>query len=293
MLCSWPSCCLGQMILIGSLYLASITRLRYEFNDDIDQIRIVDMFPENHRYLHFEDSVQGVLNLSAHHEPVLEYIGLMVAAARSFNVLPESVLLGGLGSCSLVHALDHWWHRHARIQTVEYSQRIHELARRYFRLRSRNEVIIGDFRSCLEEDMFEVSDLILVDCYSALSIPPHLTTLQFMELLYESLSEKGACIFNLWSPDCNELCGDQLRTMLEVFQRVAVVQCRDDQNFVAMVRKNPRAEWPGYLQWKAKRYDVRILSLDDRIYWPQYLHGSEIITDENMGQFFEAVSMPL
>lgn len=271
--------------------MSHFSRVRFEFKDDCEHIRIIDTYPENHRSLHFEDSIQGVLDLSAHHEPVLEYVALMTQAAKALQVLPKTVLIGGLGSCSLLHALDYLWHRNTQIQTVELSPKVLELARRFFRLRSRNQVAIDCLRGFLE-DTDERYDLIMVDCYTALSIPPHLTSLEFMQLLYDRLDEDGSCIFNLWSARCNELCGDQLRTMLEVFERVDLVHCREDQNLVALVRKNPDGPWPGHLTWKERRYDVAPLQLEG-YGLPDYMVEAEVITDDTLGDFFEAVGMEL
>lgn len=269
----------------------SFSRIRFEFKDDYEHIRVIDTYPENHRSLHFEDSIQGVLDLSAHHEPVLEYVALMTLGARFFQTLPKNVLLGGLGSCSLLHALDFLWHRNAKIQTVELSAQVLSLARRFFRLRSRNQVFLGDLRAVLEEgEIGERYDLIMVDCYSAVTIPPHLTTIEFMELLHQRLDDEGACIFNLWSPACNELCGDQLRTMLEVFGRVGTISCREDQNLIAYVRKDPKGAWPGHLNWKNKRYDLRSIGLSDR-QLPEFMEESDIITDDTISDFFQAVGM--
>lgn len=267
------------------------SRVRYEFKDDCEHIRIIDTYPENHRSLHFEDSIQGVLDLSAHHEPVLEYVALMTEAARALQTLPKSVLIGGLGSCSLLHALDYLWHRNTQIRTVELSSLVLDLARRFFRLRSRNQVELDDLRCFLEasEDRY---DLIVVDCYTALSIPPHLTSVEFMQLLYDHLEEDGACIFNLWSARCNELCGDQLRTMLEVFARVDLVHCREDQNLVAFVRRDPHGSWPGHLTWKERRYNVAPLQLEGQV-MPDFMLEAEVITDDTLSDFFEAVGMEL
>lgn len=263
--------------------------MKYEFKDEYEWIRVIDSFPENHRYLHFEGSIQGAINLSALHQPVLEYVGLMAEGARFLNVLPKSVLLGGLGSCGLLHALSWWWRRQALIQTVEISQRIHQIAHRFFRLRSSEAVILGDLRQLLEEGLFPQTDLILVDCYTAASIPPHLTTLQFMELLSNNMSEVGACAFNIWSPECNELCGDQLRTMLEVFGKVGIVVCHEDQNLIAFVRKDPREDWPGSLMFNGRRYNLQLFSQSFKQNWPEHLREGRTITDENMGFLFQAL----
>lgn len=264
--------------------------MRYEFRDDYEWIRIIDAFPENHRSLHFEDSIQGVINLNAHHDPVLEYIGLMAEGSRSFNLMPRRVLIGGLGSGALLHAFTYWWERYAEILTVESNERIHELARRFFRLRSRDKVLLGDLRSVLENSE-EPFDIVAIDCYSATSIPPHLTTLEFMEALAAKLTPSGTATFNLWSPSCNELCGDQLRTMLEVFDKLAVASCHEDQNLVVFVRQDARMDWPSSIRLKNKRYDLQMISRTFEEGWPTYMIDSDVITDDNMGQFFSALSL--
>lgn len=272
--------------------MAKTRRMRYEFRDDYEWIRIIDAFPDNHRSLHFEDSVQGVLDLNAHHDPVLEYIGLMAEGSRLFNLMPERVLIGGLGSGALLHTFTYWWERYADILTVETNERIVELARRFFRLRSRDKIEINDLRETLEnaEAPYQV---VAIDCYSATSIPPHLTTIEFMEHLANGLTSNGSAVFNLWSPSCNELCGDQIRTMLEVFDKVAVASCHEDQNLVVFVRRDARLEWPSSIEFKGKRYDLKMISKTFEKGWPEYMQDSDIITDENMGHFFSALALSI
>jgi len=264
--------------------------VRYEFKDDFEWIRVIDSFPENHRYLHFEDSIQGAIDLSDHHLPVFEYIAVMAAAAHTLCGAPGKILIGGLGTCTLHHAVGRFWPA-ARQISVESNSRIYELAKRFFRLEPRAKVLIGDLRHRLNANRkLRGFDLVLLDCYTATSIPPHLTSLEWVTLLAGTLAAEGVAIGNLWDPGCNDLCGDQIRTFLEVFGRVAVIDCRDENNLILCASAN-RRDWPDMLVAKGLSYPVRVIDRDAPEAWPEFMSDARVIRDDNLADFFQAIGL--
>jgi len=266
------------------------SKICYEYKDDLNWIRVLDLYPENHRYLHFEDSIQGAIDLRDHRLPVFEYICLMAYGARLLLDAPARILIGGLGSCGLLHAVASWW-PDARIISVEYDSRIYELAKRFFRLSPHDKVLIGDLRACLEQRSMGSMDLVFVDCYSAVSIPPHLTTLEFARTLKDKLAPDGLLVCNLWSPACNELSGDQILTVLEVFGEVALVDSTEDQNIVLFARVNQNCDWPAFLELKGYPFPFRVVRLDEPQDWPHFMAASSVISDQNLHHFFEATEL--
>ena len=265
------------------------SKLRYEYKDDFEWIRVIDVHPEGVRYLHFEDSIQGAIYLADHQVPVFEYIGIMAHCARHFGRQPKKVLIGGLGSGALLHFCKQQWHRSPRILTVESNAKVYEIAKDFFRLETGDKVIVDDLRKRLEKRKMVQIDLLFIDCYSATSIPPHLTTMEFMQRVYECLATDGCAIFNLWDPGCNALCGDQVRTLLEVFGTLGLAACQRDQNLIVLARKEPRSPWPGAVTLQGTSYPVTLIEAHDPRQWPEFMAGSALMKDHNLDRFFNAL----
>ena len=271
--------------------MATHHRVLFDERRGEDWIRVVDLFPEQHRYLHFEHSIQGVMSLVDHCAPVLEYVGVLCTGARLLKPEPSRVLIGGLGSCTTLHAFNAYWKHRACIRSIESSPLVLELARRFFRLDQRDDVILGDFRSTLEDEIDRPQDLIVIDCYSSQFVPPHLLTLEFMDLLYQSLDADGIAVFNIWSPGCNRICGAQIRTLLEVFEEVAIAACREDDNFIVFASRRRRPDWPVKIHFKGLVYRLDVLSLRFRGYWPDYMKDAGLIGDRNMLDFLRELML--
>jgi spermidine synthase len=269
-------------------------RLRYEFKDDWEWIRVIDAFPEQHRYLQFEESVQGVMSLLEHRMPVLEYISIMAHGTYAIQEQgqnlswPGKIVLGGLGTATLFHVLRDWW-PYAEITTIECNARVIDLAKRFFRADGAR-IIHGDLRETLEEKEPGPADLIMIDCYSAVSVPYHLATLEFMFLLLEKLTPKGMVVFNLWSPDCNRICAHQIRTITRAFDDCAMLRCRQDANIILFARKE-KGPWPGQLKLKGTAYPFLPLPANESKAWPDYLQGGEVIDDRNAAEIFSNVGI--
>ena len=264
--------------------------LRHEYKDDFEWIRIIDVLPDQHRYLYFESSIQGVLNLLDHRIPVLEYVAIMAHASKMFAPQPQQILIGGLGSASLWHTYSHWWTDLAQMIVVENNARIVELAREFFGFEPKNTLVEGDFREQLENTSLTY-DLIAVDCYSALSIPPQLTTLEFMYLLQSRLTHQGIAVLNLWSPGCNRICADQVYTIAQVFDQIGVIACREDSNLVLIAAKNPQHQFPKHMIYNGLEYPILWVSAHDRKTWPDYLTGAQCLEDNNVSQIFSTTGI--
>ena len=271
--------------------MVKYSRLRYEYKDELEWIRIMDTYPENHRYLYFEDSVQGILNLRDATVPALEYVGVMAEGARCFVAEPDRVLIGGLGSCALLHRLEHWWAGRAEILTVEANPKILELGRRFFRLHPRSRVFLGDYRNKLDEIPEQSLDLCLTDCYSAVAIPAHLLSVEYVGLIWRGLKEGGAAVFNYWNPDCNHIVGDQVRTLVEVFSEVGFVKCIDDENLVVFCRKQGSGPRPTEVVFKSRVYPIQPIVLASMSKWPAFMKGCQVIRDDNVSRLIQAIGI--
>ena len=274
---------------VGKLKKSSV--VRHEYKDDFHWIRVVDEYPEKVRYLHFEDSIQGAIYLGDHHLPVFEYVGLMAKLAPLGHSQPGTILMGGLGSGGLLHALRRRFGKTVPITTVECNPLVYQLTKQFFRVDPSEEVVLDDIRSWMEQSDRKTWDLIFLDCYNAYSIPPHLTSVEFWELVFTNLSDEGAVVANFWSPTCNELCGDQVRTVLEVFDAVGMITCHEDQNLVLLGSKKKSNDPARELSFKQRPYDFQKLFPQDSGQWPSMVRNGRVMTDANLNKFFDAIGL--
>lgn len=272
--------------------MSTYNRVVFDKRISGDWIRVVDLFPLQHRYLHFEHSIQGVMSLLDHTVPVLEYVGLMCYAVRELVQNPSRILVGGLGSCTALHFIDRLWRHRGEIKTVECNPTVIELGRRFFRLTRHHQVIQDDLRFYLEEEAAKPNpsydlDLLVVDCYSSQFIPSHLMGVEFIQLVRACLAPEGVAVFNLWSPNCNRICGHQVRTILEVFDEVAVLHCREDDNLLLFVTPNPRQIWPATIFFKGLRYPFAVHQKRFESFWPGFMKDGCVIDDLSAARYLE------
>ena len=267
------------------------SRMRYEYKDDFEWVRVIDNYPERHRVLHFEDSIQGAISLDDHRQPVIEYISIMAHGAHTLQNQAGKVLVGGLGGCGLLHAVSAMYGRNTKITSVEINPRIQEIGQRFFRLDPTVDVVVADLRTHLNKQESTAFDLVLIDCYSATSIPPHLTSLECQRLIHRRLAKGGLAVFNLWDASCNELWGDQLRTLLQAFGQVWLVDCCEDRNTVVFAAANPLPGAPKLFEIQGKCYPLHAFSLESPKKWPQEVATGTIIEDTNLAHTFGAIGM--
>lgn len=104
----------------------------------------------------------------------------------------------------------------ARIDTVDIDPVVIELAKKYFGIRETEKVryFAADGRGFVEQAK-EKYDLILLDAYDGGTVPSHLMTMEFYELVKQRLAPGGAVAANLH--DGTKLYARSLLTMQKVF----------------------------------------------------------------------------
>lgn len=266
------------------------SRTRFEQRDGRAWIRVIDQFPMSHRYLHFGTSIQGVLDLNHVASPVLEYIGLMVEMAKATAPEPEEVLVGGLGACAIWHAVMSWRGPRFSPDVIESSDLVLDLAKRFFRFKPKRACEPRSLRETLASDKTSQYDLAFIDCYNARFMPANLLTAEFMRLLKARLKADGCAIVNVWNPKCNQICGHQIRTMLEIFGQVGIIAGKEDDNFAICL---PAEEWQKAIEtvtWKGRPYPVHWLRLPQTRSWPDYMRATRTIYDGNVWQFMRELN---
>ena len=148
------------------------------------------------RYLRFDNSFQSGMTIARPFEtrfPYTDYFGLGLA----YNPDARNVLFVGLGGAS---APKRFWRDFPSLdlQVVELDPVVADVARRYFAMpdHPRLKVAIEDGRRYLQRNERRY-DVIALDAYFSDSIPFHLATREFVELVRDRLAPGGVVVANI------------------------------------------------------------------------------------------------
>jgi spermidine synthase len=115
-----------------------------------------------------------------------------------------------------------------------------QVGRKYFDMNMPNLTALAqDGRWGLEHSTRRYT-IIGIDAYRPPYIPPHLTTLEFFQIVYERLSEDGVAVINVGrSPSDRTLIGALANTLLQVFPSVYVVDVPQSFNSIIYATRQP------------------------------------------------------
>ena len=170
--------------------------------------RVVEIFDRgNFRYLYFNAKfLQSKMVLNSPHSLVLPYTRYMMLSLM-FLPNPKRILLIGLGAGSLVRYLSTML-PDCRIDAVDHSQEVIDLARGYFKLPENEFITIHcqDGVAFLENrNDAEPYDIILLDAFDELGIADVIYNQNFFAICRTHLTENGILCSNLWSGASSEL----------------------------------------------------------------------------------------
>jgi hypothetical protein len=188
--------------------LDSSGKQQHRKDSSYHRIRVVDYEPgtigtDSARVLHFDKSLQAASSLDSAGKPDPDAAPLF-AYLRAYDLLPamrpdaERALLIGLGSGALAMRL-HQLHPDLKIDVVEIDPAVVDVAREWFAYDDAGDTIethVGDGRSWLAATDTKY-DLIVVDAFFADSVPFHLTTREFVDVVRDHLTDDGVAAANL------------------------------------------------------------------------------------------------
>jgi spermidine synthase len=208
----------------------------YEGKSQFENITIWDTF-NNYRQLIFDakldgtDPIQSEMNLTDTTQLTLSYSRHMMT---SLPVVPnlKRILVVGLGGACIQRYLYRLLPT-VTIETAELDPAMLDLAKRffYFKEDARQKVTIADGRKFIEKSK-DKYDIIMLDAFSAVSIPYMLATQEFLQVVKAHLTEGGIVCANLWYEERDY--PNMLKTYAATFPEFHVIRCAGSTNAILL-----------------------------------------------------------
>ncbi len=227
-------CVFGLVQLVGLAASAQDGQVVYEIKSQYQHITVWDS-ADGYRRLIFDakmdgtDPIQSEMNLAKPNELTLAYARHMITALPLVGK-PNRILVIGLGGACIQRYL-HGLLPNATVETAELDPAVVDVACRFFSLKpdDRQKVHVGDGRKFLEQSR-DKYDLIMLDAFSAESIPFMLSTKEFLEICRDHLAAGGVVCANLWcdSDDYHSM----VKTYSAVFAEWHILRCPRSSNAI-------------------------------------------------------------
>jgi spermidine synthase len=213
---------------LTTLLLAQRNYAIYEIKSRYQTIAVWDSPDGLRRQLLFDpkwdgnDAIQSEMNKRDTNQLILDYAQYMIASAALVDK-PKRILVVGLGGACIQRYL-HNLLSDTIIETAELDPVVLDVAKKYFNLTedNRQKVHIGDGRAFIEKSK-DKYDIIMLDAFSATSIPYMLATQEFLKNVRGHLASGGIVCANLWSHQADY--GNMLKTYETVFPELHVLPC--------------------------------------------------------------------
>jgi len=165
------------------------------------------------------DTLQSVMNLDKPMELVSPYTQMMqVGLVYVHN--PEDILMLGLGAGIITRYIQRYYPE-TDIEVVELDGGVIDAAKKYFKVEESDKYRIteSDARVYLRRSKNRY-DIIMLDAFREGSVPFHLLTTEFYELVKEDMKEGGCFVVNMVGK--NLLFDSSIKTLRSVFESVDV-----------------------------------------------------------------------
>lgn len=147
---------------------------------------------------------------------------------------PQRALVVGLGGGTLPMFLRHYYPT-ATIDAVDIDPDVVRVAKEYFGFKedARMRGIVGDGRAFIEQAR-EPYDILFLDAFGSDSVPPSLTTQEFLRAVRRAVRPDGVVVGNIWGRESNRLYDDMVRTYQEVFDDLYILSVRGAGNMIVL-----------------------------------------------------------
>jgi spermidine synthase len=247
------------------------------WRDDMGEIVVSD--DEGTRSLYFGDVLQSSILLNRP-EALIEDYNLAIVSALIFNDNPHTVLLIGLGGCSLVHFLLNAFPE-CIIDVAEIREKVIDLAHDFFLLpretsRLRIFHTAGQDFMGRQRDSDNRYDLIIVDAFDESGPAASLLEKDFLTACLQRLKKDGVFAVNLWSRPKDNFPG-LYASVREVFGSNTLKLLLSEAYWNAIVFGSAHPEFfnnlPSYRQ-KAKalqqKYGINFPKYLKCLYWQNF-----------------------
>jgi spermidine synthase len=271
--------------------LAQRSNAIYEVKSQYQTIAVWDSTDGLRRQLIFDptwngsDSIQSEMSKSNPNELVLDYAQYMIASVPLVDK-PKRILIVGLGGACLQRYLHDLLHETV-IESAELDPAVLEVARKYFDFieDDRQKVHIGDGREYMEKS-HEKFDIIMLDAFSATSIPYRLATREFLQRVKDRLAKGGIVCANLWSHQADY--PNMLKTYAQVFPELHVLPCPMPwSNHILVAMPTPQKLTVKKWKEKAIAFDnahptgLKLIEFIDRQITPQIRQDAKVLLDQD------------
>ncbi len=188
----------------------------------------------NFRILQFSDKlIQGAIDLNNPDRLLFSYIATELEMLEQYNPDFKDVFMIGHGVGTIANK---YKNSDKRFKVAEIDPEVVKVSKQYFGYQPDN-VVVSDGRRLLEKEPDQKYDYILLDAFSADSIPFHLTTKEFFQIAKEKLKPNGYVISNaIGATKGDQLVNAMFRTLKEQYSFVSAYtlepDSQDSQNII-------------------------------------------------------------
>ena len=149
------------------------------------------------------------------------------------------VLVLGNGTGTYATMMKDYLHCDCDITAVEIDQGIIDLSYKYFKMNEDVNVVCDDGRNFIARDK-NTYDIILVDAYSSISAPFHMTTVEFFTLVKDHLNDDGIMMMNvnMYSSKKESFSVAVCDTAFSVFENLYAYRVDDASGMEVFAAKN-------------------------------------------------------
>ena len=220
------------LLLPCSLAWTENERILYEGNSLYHYIRVSEI--EGYRYLFFNRTrgIQSAVNVRDPFELKLPYTKASFVVSAFLDRPPVRILFIGLGGGSIPKVMAKNY-PNAKIDIVEIDPDVITVAKKFFFFEPTQMMNITEMDGRLflrrSSDFY---DIIFLDAYDDVSIPFHLTTKEFFEIVKARLTPNGIVASNIWGPRNDEFYLSEVKTFQEVFPHIYMIDAISSSNYI-------------------------------------------------------------
>jgi spermidine synthase len=170
----------------------------------------------------------------------LPYARVMIPASFLLVREPRSALVIGLGGGTIPSFLRKRFPT-MKIDVVDIDPGVVAVAKSHFGFRedALMRAHVADGRRFVEQTT-ERYDLVYLDGFGTDSVPPHLTTREFLTAVRDILTPQGAAIGNVWGRSVNRLYDSMIKTYRSVYDGLLVIDVVGSGNKIVIATPDKR-----------------------------------------------------